>query len=1123
VRAAPRAQPPLPATAAAGKRALLARLLAERAAEPEVFPLSFGQQRLWFLYQLDPASAAYNMGGGLRLYGRLDVAAWRASLEEIVRRHEALRTTFASRDGEPVQVIARRAAVAVPVVDLAALPAAARDHEARRWSARLAAAPFDLARGPLLRTLLLRLAGAEHAMTFALHHIVCDGWSLGVLVRELAALYTALAAGRASPLSALPLQYADFALWQRAWLAGGELERQLAYWKRQLAGAPPALALPFDRPRPRVPSGRGAERPVAFSAGLGEALLALGRCRGATPFIVLLALFDALLARYSGEERIAVGTPIANRNQLQLEGMIGFFANTLVLAVDLAADPGFEDLLARAREVTLGAYDHQDLPFERLVEELQPDRDRGRSPLFQVFFVLQDGAAAAAVELPGLRLVPAGTPAQATQFDLCLDLTVGARGIRGPLLYDTDLFDAPTAARLAEHLRALAVAVVSEPRRRLSTLPLLSPGERQQLAVEWADAAPALVDALVHEWIAAQAARTPAAAAVEDGGRTVTYGELQSLATRLGHRLRALGIGAEAPVAVCLERSPELIVALLAILAAGGAYLPLDPAYPAERLALLLADSGARVLLTTTSLAAALPPHAAAVVCLDADLTDLAGREHRPATPLPGRPDRDSLAYVLYTSGTTGVPKGVAVAHREAAAHFAAFARLSRLGPGDRVLQFASPAFDVSLDEVLPTLGAGATVVLRAPDLWAPAEFSARAAALRLTVVHLPTAYWQQWLHEAAAVPPPDLRLRLVVAGTEAMPAAAAERWCASPLGSIRLLNGYGPTEATVTATAFAVAGACRAATVPIGRPLPGRSAHVLGRDLAPAPLGVAGQLYLGGTGLARGYLGRPDLTAARFVPHPCGGAGERLYATGDLARFLVDGNLEFLGRVDHQLKVRGWRLEPEEVEAALARHPAVRESAVAVRGGAPAGGRLVAFLAIAGGAPPPVAELRELLRRSLPEALIPSAFVALDALPRTAAGKVDRRALAALRAEETADGRAHVPPRTADEVLLVAIWRELLEVEAIGIEDDFFELGGHSLLATRLLSRIERDFGVPLTLRQVFERPTIAGQAELIAAQSGGQTTDERALARLLDELEAMPAAEVKARLARAGGEGGS
>jgi amino acid adenylation domain-containing protein len=1056
----------------------------------ERLPLSLTQQALWYLDQLAPGQPTFNVTAALRVAGPLDVEALERGVNEVVRRHEALRTTFVTQGGEPVQVIAPALTLALRPVDLTALPEGRRAAEAGRLAVAEARRPFDLARGPLVRATLLRLGGRDHAVLLTMHHIITDGWSFSVAAGELAALYAAFRRGEPSPLPELPIQYADFAHWQRAWLQGEVLEGLLGYWRGQLAGVPP-LELPTDRPRPAVRAARGAVRLFTLGPELSEGLRTLGRRAGTTPYMTLLAAYQVLLGRYSGQDDFAVGSPIANRNRAETEGLIGYFVNMLALRADLAGDPNFLDLLGRVRETALGAYEHQDLPLEVLVEALNPPRDPSRTPLFQVMFVLQNilmpDAGGQDLALDTLA-VPEGTGT--AKFDLSLGLAETPEGFAGSIEYSTDLFDAATIDRMIGHYRALLEEVVAHPDRRLADLSLLDEAERHRLLVEWNRTAAAIpAGSCVHHGFEAQAQRTPAAVAVAAGGRRLSYRELDERANCLAHHLRALGVGPEVRVGIGVRRSLEMAVGLLGVLKAGGAYVPLDPSYPQERLAFLLADARVAVLLTQDDLRGRWPEHGAEVVCLDADWEAIA---REPATRPAGGATPENAAYVIYTSGTTGVPRGVVVPHRGVVNHNREVARRFGLGPADRVVQFSSLGFDLAVEEIFPAWLAGATVVLRGEELLAPAAFSRWVEREGITVLDLPTAYWHSWvngLHELGAAPPRSLRL-VVVGGEEAAPTAYG-RWRALAGDRVRWLNTYGPTEATVIATAYEPPGPGTGTgdedpdpeqAVPIGRPIANVRAYVLDGGLRTVPIGLPGELYIGGAGVARGYLDRPALTAERFVPDPFGGEpGARLYRTGDRARWRPDGLLEFLGRMDDQVKIRGFRIEPGEVEAALLRCPDVREAVVAVRDDGAGGRALTAYVVGHEGRIPRTADLRRSLRDRLPGFMVPSAFVTLPALPLNPSGKVDRAALPPPDPTDAGREAAAVPPRDDLEARLAAIWEEVLGVRPIGVTDDFFDLGGHSLLAVRVTARIEERLGRAVPLSAFLRASTIAELAGVL------------------------------------------
>jgi amino acid adenylation domain-containing protein len=1062
--------------------------------------LSFAQQRLWFFDQLEPGLAAYNIPAAVRLKGPLNLSALEQSLNEIVKRHESLRTTFGKVEGRPTQVIAPTLTIKLPVVDLRKLPASEREIEVRRLVTAEAQRPFDLCQGPLIRATVLRLGDEEHVGLLTMHHIVSDGWSTGILVREVTTLYVAFCAGGASPLPALPIQYADFAHWQRQWLRGEVLETQIAYWKEQLAGAPALIDLPTDHPRPAVQTFRGAHQSLVLPKHLLEGFKALSCQQGMTQFMTLLAAFKVLLYRYTGQDDLIVGTPIANRNRLETEGLIGFFVNALALRTDLSGNPSFRELLRRVREVCLGAYGHQDLPFDRLVEELHVKRDLTRNPLFQVMFVLHN-ASLRTVELPGLTLSPVEGDSETAHFDLTLQILDTEQGLTAAFVYNTDLFEAATIARMLGNFQILLEGIVANPEQRLSDLPLLTEAERQQLLVEWNDTKTENPqDLCIHQLFEAQAERTPDAIAVVFEAEQLTYRELNRRANQLAHHLRALGVGPDVLVAICVERSLEMIIGLLGILKAGGAFVPVDPAYPKERLAFMLKDAQVPVLLTQERFAAGLPEHKAKVIRLDLGWETFSCQSGENPS---GSILHENLAYVIYTSGSTGQPKGVLVSHGAIADHCRNAQRYYELDSRDVVLQFASLSFDVSLEEILPTLIVGARLVIMGTNLWPPAEFHRKISEFGLTVLNLPTAYWQELAREWAGVPEfvPNIQPRLFIVGGDTMLPEVVRLWQRTPVKSIRLLNAYGPTETTITATAFEIAPHPGENTtdqrVPIGRPLANRAIYILDQHGHPVPIGVPGHIYIGGAGMARGYLNRPELTAEKFVPDPFSAApGARMYKTGDLARYQPDGNIEFLGRVDHQVKIRGFRIELGEIEAALAQHPAVREAVVLAREDAPDEKRLVAYVV----ADSTADELRRFLKDKLPEYMVPAVVVLLAALPVTPNGKVDRRALPAPDRSRPELEKAFVAPRDELELQLAQIWEEVLGVRPVGVTDNFFELGGHSLLAVRLFAIIEKRLGKKLPLMAVFQGATVehlAGllrqpattgpQNSLVPIQSGG------------------------------------
>ncbi|MGC2777759.1 MAG: amino acid adenylation domain-containing protein [Bradyrhizobium sp.] len=1040
---------------------------------PDQLAMSYAQERLWFLDQLGLVGAAYNMPFALRLEGALDVVALERSLSELVRRHETLRTHFAVVDGQGLQVIDAAGSFCLVQPDLSGLGAEAQEAEVRRLVQEEVSHRFELTRGPLFRATLIRVGARDHVLLTTMHHIVSDGWSIGVLTREVAALYEAFSQGRPSPLAELTVQYADYALWQRSWLEGEVLQQQVGYWKAHLQGAPAALELPTDRGRSAVASFAGGAVNFALSSELSAKLAALARREGATLYMVLLAAYQLVLTRYSGQDDIVVGSPIAGRRRPELEGLIGFFVNTLAMRTDLSWDPTFVELLQRVKEVALGAYAHQDLPFEKLVEELQPVRDLSRQPVFQVSFALQN-TPQDAIELPALSLRLLGSEHRTSLFDLTLFMRETEQGLVGTFEYASDLFDRSTIERLVGHFEVLLGGIVSRPEARLSELPLLSKAERHRLLVEWnATAADDPSDRCLHELFEAQAARTPDSIALVDDNRRLTYAELNARANRLAHHLRHLGVGPEVVVGLCIERSLEMVIALLGILKAGGAYLPLDPSYPADRLAYMLEDARAPVVVTQAHLREQLPADAGHLVRIDADWADIA---RQPATNPVNITVPANIAYIIYTSGSTGRPKGVSGLHEGMVNRIAAQDGIAAFDDEDVCCQKTSIGFVDAVFEILGPLCRGLRLVIAGDATGRqPAELAALIADRGVTrIVMVPSMAFE--LVSDLATRSRLSSLRSCTLSGEAMSRDLTLRLMEG-LPDCRFVNLYGSSEVSADASYYVV-GASIPASIPIGRPLGNMQVYVLDLDLCPVPIGVAGELYVGGIGLARGYLGRADLTAERFVPDPFGNS-ERLYRTGDRVRWGADGNLEFLGRLDHQVKIRGFRIELGEIEAALLADEAVAQAAVMARE-EDGDKRLVAYVVRTDdGEQVDAGKLRDHLKQSLPDYMVPSSFVVMDALPLTPNGKLDRRSLPAPGPRTSS--RIYVAPRTPTEEALAAIWCEVLKLDRIGIDDNFFELGGHSLLAMRMMARLRDALDVETPLRVLFEAPTLAKLADWI------------------------------------------
>jgi amino acid adenylation domain-containing protein len=1075
--------------------------------------LSFAQQRLWFIDQLEPGRANYNIVLSVRLLGNLDLRAFSESLDEVMCRHQVLRARFVAVDGQPIQRIDPPRPLPVPCVDLGALPEPLRLDALRRLGATEVGRPFDLAQGSLLRIHVLRLAREEHAVLLVLHHIIADGWSIDLLIQEIGALYRASLSGEPLALPPLPVQYTDFAEWQRRWLQGEVLEAQLEHWRRVMAGAPPLLGLATDRPRPPVQTFRGGRRSLGFPQALAGTLGALSRRLGASPFMILCGAFQLLLGRCSGSEDLVVGTPVAGRDRIEIERLIGLFVNLLPLRTSLTGCRTTTELVARVRDVVLEAHLNQDLPFEKLVEELQPERSLGAPPLVQAVFALN--LRQMAEPLPGLSLVPFELESEVSKFDLMLSLQQEGERLSGCMEHNPDLFDASTIERLAGQYRTLLENMLRDPQCPLELLAMLSEGESQQLLVEWNDTATKFPreESLPELFTAVAAAAPEAPAIVGEEGEEWSYRRLDEASSRLAHHLVALGVEPGARVGVAMERSGDLLVAVLAVVKAGGAYVPLNPGYPDERLAFMLEDTGAAVVLVhdrTKDRLAALercslsPGPGVRVVCLNRDRAAIDAQRSKPLhLDIPA----ESLAYIIYTSGSTGRPKGVAVPHR-AIVRLVRDTDYVRLGPGDRTGHVANISFDAATYEIWGALlnGAAAVVIPREVVL-APEAFAEALRERRVTSMFLTSALFTRISRE---MPGAFAGMSELLVGGEAVDPVAA-RTVLADRPPRRLLNGYGPTESTTFAAWHPIREVPPEATsVPIGRPLANTTLVVLDPVQRLAPLGTAGELLIGGDGLAWGYWNRPELTAERFVPDPWGEGG-RLYRTGDLVRRQSGGLIEYLGRLDHQVKIRGFRIEPGEIEAVLASHPAVKECAVlARRDDVPSGLgeiRLVVYVVGDSSRAPRSEDLRAWLKDRLPEYMVPAAFVSLPALPLTANGKLDRAALPAPDRARDSGLEQHVEPRTPIEKALAAIWTEMLGAGRVGLGDDFFALGGHSLLATRVRARVLEAFGVDLPLRSFFEAPTLeelAGRVDELSRDTDGD------LISLLNQLEALSEKEV-------------
>ena len=1040
-----------------------------RRPDQDTSPLSFAQERFWYLNQLEPGDPVYSRPMALRLTGVLNTIVLEQALREISRRHEILRATFPDVEGQPVQVIAPVLPVSMPVVDLSDLDPSERQAQAKLRATEATQEPFNLARGSLWRGTLLRLGEEEHILRLVMHHIVFDAWSAQVFIKEFAALYEAFSAGDPSPLPELPIQYADFAHWQRGQMQGEVLETQLSYWREKLADAPPMLDLPIDRPRPAIQTRRGTRESLTLPSSLVERLKALSHQEGATLFMTLLAAFGTLLYRYTGQDDIAIGSPIAGRSRVETEGLIGAFINTLVLRIDLSGNPPFQQLLGRVREMALGAYTHQDLPFEKLVEEVKPERDLGRTPLFQVLFNLEN-LPGEAVATQSLSIEEFEVKGGTTPFDLALEMVEKTEGLVCLLRYSTDLFDATTIKRMLGHFQTVLAGIVMHSDQRLSDLPLLTEPERHQMLVEWNDTETDCPgDLCIHQLFEAQVERLPDAVAVVFEDQQLTYSELNARANQLAHYLRTRKVGPEVVVGLCLERSLEMVVAVLGILKAGGAYVPLDPEYPRARLAYMLEDTQVRLLLTQERLLGYVPEYTGETLCLDREHRLLEQQEKVNPEVLTTPED---LAYVIYTSGSTGKPKGVLIRHKGAVNYLTYIAETYGLNSTDVILQIPSLSFDPSVRDIIGPLTAGAHVtVVNNTDAKDPAALLSRIKEQRVTCLLSVVPTMLNGLIEAACnrdVPYDSIRLILV--SGEALYLSTCRK-AQSVFGlSASLVNLYGPTECTMTSTYYAVPEPPYDRDIAlIGRPIPNARIYILDEYLNPVPVGVPGQLHIGGVGLSRGYLNRPEQTGEAFIPNPFDDdPGARIYRTGDLARYLPDGNIEFLGRIDNQVKLRGFRIELEEVEAALNQHPAVQAVAVLMREDEPGGSRLVAYVVPAQGHPPTQSELRSFLSEKLPDYMIPSACVILDALPLTPTGKLDRKGLPAPDRTKPAPEGISTAPSTSTESLIAEIWQEVLGVDRVGVYDNFFDLGGHSLLSMQVVARLEKRLGLRINPREL-------------------------------------------------------
>ena len=1054
-------------------------------------PLSFAQQRLWFLQQLEPESPAYNEPIAVYMRGALNVEALTQTAREITRRHEILRSTFPMVDGQVVQVVdpTFHLNLTLPFIDLRGIPQAERDAEVQRKVKEELERPFHLEREMPWRTVLLQRDEQEHVSLTIMHHIITDGWSTEVFVKEIGILYSAFAAGQIPPLPELTLQYADYARWQRCEQEAGRFDRQVAYWKRQLSGDLPVLELPTDHPRPAISTYRGKRLPLQLPLSLSQELIALSRQEGVTLFMTLLAAFQVLLYRYTGQDDLLVGTPIAGRTRAELEGLLGCFVNTLVLRTSLAGHPSFHTLLKRVRQVTLGAYDHQDLPFEKLVEDLQPERSLSHNPLFQVMFILQN-MPLAAQELAGITITQVAIENSTAKFDLSLCLQETAQGLTGFIEFNTDLFESSTIERLSAHFQYVLEMMVADPQQDITAFSLLSQRERQQQLIEWNATATAYpTNQCFPALFEAQVERTPNATAVLYQQGSLTYRQLNERANRLAHHLRSLGVGPDTLVGLLAERGIDLLTAILAVFKAGGAYLPLDPHHPPARMRHVIEHSHTAFVLAAqsfvsqiTNVLADMPSKPQTLI-----LEDMLNQHHRCTDNLSVLATPHHLAYVIYTSGSTGAPKGVMVEQRGMVNHLFAKIDALQLTEADCIAQTASQCFDISVWQMLAALLVGGQVHIFPEEIaHDPSRLLSEVESQHISILETVPSLLRAMLDAQEATPankPSLAALRWIIPTGEALPADLCRRWL-QLYPDCPLMNAYGPTECSDDVTHHAIYELPVEAerSIPIGRPIPNIRLYVLDTMLQPVPIGISGELYVGGIGVGRGYLGEAQRTEEAFISDPFGNEpGTRLYKTGDLVRYRSDGTLEFLGRIDHQVKLRGYRIELGEIEAVLSRHAAIRECVVLAREDTPGNQRLVAYVVLQREQNITTDELSGYMKDVLPEYMIPSAFVLLHSLPLTANGKLDREALPAPNQAALLSQEAFVAPRTPVEEVLATIWREVLEVERVSVHDNFFEAGGHSLLITQIVARIRDAFQVDLPLRILFKSPTIAGIAEAI------------------------------------------
>jgi amino acid adenylation domain-containing protein len=1072
-----------------------------RVSRDGALPLSFAQQRLWFMDQLEEQSPTYNMPSALRLTGALDRVALERSLSEILRRHEILRTSYRLVDGEPVQHIHRPAPIGLEIVDLAGISLSEQSERVRQLADAEALRPFSLQDGPLIRATLLILSADEHVLLMTMHHIVSDGWSIGLIGRELSILYAAFLRGQPSPLEELDIQYADFAHWQRQWLQGPEYQAQLGYWRQHLQGAPGVIELQTDRPRPPVQSYRGKTEVAFVDDQTRQQLHGLGRQAGTTLFMTLLAAFAILMRRYSDQEDLVIGTPIANRNRPEVESLIGFFANTLPLRLDLSGDPDFKTLLRRVHGTTIGAYENQDIPFEKIIEELNIERDLSRNPLVQAVFVLQNAplhaSGSSSAGLENILIEPVAFETGTVRLDMEVHVWEENSGLKVEFIYNTDLFDADTIARMAANYTNLLQLIAADPEQRVSQVPILAAAERDLVLSHWNNTACSYTrDRCIHHFIAEHAARTPQAVAVACADQQLTYAQLNDRANRLARRLIGMGVGPDVPVAICVDRSLDMAVGLLGILKAGGAYVPIDPAYPRERLLFMLTDSKAALLISDCTVLDAAAAKAmkisARILYLDEDGGDAEGHDEGDVETPVGS---ENLAYIIYTSGSTGIPKGVQVRHRTVINLIQGVHPRLNISRADVWTVFHSYSFDLSVWEIWSPLVSGGKLVVVPYQVTQDSQaFHQLLHQQQVTILNQTPSFMRQLMQldnfDDKGVPG---SLRQIICGGEALPQELAEQLLER---GFSVWNFYGPTEATVWTTVKEVK---RAASpkgiVSIGAPIANARVYVLDDALQPVPVGAKGELHIGGEGLALGYFNRPDLSAEKFIPDPFDERpGTKLYKTGDMARWMSIGEIEYLGRIDSQVKVRGFRIELGEIEKVLAQHPGVGEAMVIVREDDPGDKRLTAYV-VANGDLPSAEDLRRYLREKLPAYMVPQAFMEMDRIPLSSNGKIDRSKLPTPGdGSQLSGGVEYCPPRTDTEKKITDIWLQVLGLKQIGVHDNFFDAGGYSFLLVKVCNTLREEFSSEIKVVDLFQYPTIASFAAFLAdgGSDGGTDFDE-------------------------------